>query len=628
MKTSGSLIVAIIIVFFILLMASGLSTSTPLSTQSQVKVNSTPPDVQNALPQITTKQTQPETKIGAGLGTESSSISTRIQKDLCFGHKNVNDSFIPGLVEKLRIAVVQPLFTSTPYSQYRFGSFYAFYTKYHSVGGNITTDLGWLSTDLSSGYNFYHGWGLSYGLYQYLTSQSAKDCGLVIGKNVQILSDVNASQGALFYHEINGSSIARFDVVVVPFSEYVTLEEYQAYMNFVAGGGTLELIGSDNFQVQVSYNSTTNKETLVKGHGWAFDGVSAWHSVFNSWEKNDTNWVGSTLCCFHRFHYNGSKLDLGGVIGRALAREFGNTVFKSYFSHEENSITNMTGTSIISIFANQSGTLVAAYTHEFRKGVVVALGVFGDDIVSSDASVQYFLLSGMISRLLSTNVDCSRTMVAVGSSVSCTAKVIGWTPTGIISWSSNGNATTNFAQTSCALLPSSGACSATIKSLSTGFSVIKASYSGDSNNTPSSGIIGLRINKAPTSISLDCSPPAVSAGKSTTCEVDVSGFFPSGIVSLVSGENGSFGIPTCALDSSSSCSATYAPSNAGNQTIEASYSGDANNDPSIGTFVIPVNNVGSSQPKMIDYAMTAALVAIACVIAIFVRRRMSTYPDA
>ena len=307
-----------------------------------------------------------------------------------------------------RIALINPIFTSTPYSQYPDGSFYAFYHKYaHSSVTNITTDLSWLSTSVSSGLNYGGGWGLSYGLFVFMNSQEARSCGLVIGKNVEILSDIDVNNGLLF----NANGTSRFSVVIAGFSEYVTLNEYNSYRNFVATGGRLILVGSDNFQVQVKYDPSSNTETFVAGHGFAFDGKSAWHGVPNRWPADDINWVGSTLCCFHRFKYEGALVNRNNWIGASLGKIFGDRVFFSYTTHEENAIRNLTGTSIIATFANESGTLVASYVHRYQNGTVVCFCAFGDDIISSDPSVQGFLLLATNSFAMARNVTTGSSMI-------------------------------------------------------------------------------------------------------------------------------------------------------------------------------------------------------------------------
>jgi len=55
----------------------------------------------------------------------------------------------------------------------------------------------------------------------------------------------------------------------------------------------------------------------------------------------------------------------------------------------------MTATSIASVFVNDSKNLITAYRHQFRKGTVVCLCVFGDDIIATDSSAQYFVTLGL-----------------------------------------------------------------------------------------------------------------------------------------------------------------------------------------------------------------------------------------
>jgi hypothetical protein len=329
--------------------------------------------------------------------------STNSPQGKCFGYNGVNDSYIPRIVGGLRIALIQPILTATPYSQYDSGSFYAFYAKEAGVTTNVTTNLDLLSTNVSSGSGYNQGWGLSFGEYQFFTSQAAIGCGLVIGKNVQILTDMDVANGALFDPQNHTS---RFDVVVLPFSEYVEASEYLAYEDFVAGGGTLVLMGH-SLEYPVTYNATTNMETLVYGHNWAFNGRYAYPIACGSntyvascpWAANSTDWVGSNTCeasCFHTYKFNGSTVNLANPIGKALSDEFGGTVFKSYVEHEEDTVTNMSGTSIVSVFVNDSTNLIASYTHQFRRGTVVGFGFFGDDIIATDPSAQYFMLLGIV----------------------------------------------------------------------------------------------------------------------------------------------------------------------------------------------------------------------------------------
>ena len=319
----------------------------------------------------------------------------------CFGYNGVNDSYIPRIVGGLRIALVQPVLTSTPYSQYNTGSFYAFYAKEAGVTTNVTTNLNLLNTNVSSGYGYNHGWGLSYRTYLFFNTTFAQSCGLQLGKNVKVLTDMDVATGALFDPQSNAS---RFDVVVLPFSEYVQASEYLALEHFVAGGGTLVMM-AHSLEYAVTYDATTKVETLVYGHGWAFNGKYAYRIACGAttdascpWARNNTDWVGSNSClsCRHTSRPVKSALNARDPIGKALNKEFGGAVFNGYAIHEEDVVTNMTGTSIAAVLVNDSTHLIASYTHHFRRGAVVNFGFFGEDIIQSDPSAQYLMLQGMV----------------------------------------------------------------------------------------------------------------------------------------------------------------------------------------------------------------------------------------
>ena len=333
-----------------------------------------------------------------GATTESSSTgvsSSTSQYVTC-----LNGNGPPLVQSTTRVALVQPVFTSTPYTDYNFGSYYAFYHRYQQANGNITSDLRWLntSTSIAAGYNF--GWGHSYPLFVFMTSEEAGDCGLSMGKNEAVLSDVNVTQGALF----NLDGTPRFDVAVVGFSEYVTQQEYLQFKQFVASGGRLVLASADTFQVQVLYNSSSGFERYVTGHGFAYNGRTAWRTHSHPFDL--TNFIGSTDCCFRNGAYAGALVNGNNAFGAALSSVFGDVVFKSYVAHEENSVTNRTDTAVVATFSNVPGILVASYVHQYKEGLVACLCVFGDDMISIDTSAQYFVLfavgaqvSGLVSEV-------------------------------------------------------------------------------------------------------------------------------------------------------------------------------------------------------------------------------------
>lgn len=89
--------------------------------------------------------------------------------------------------KNVKIAVVEPVFTTTAYS-----SFYEFYRLYSSVQQNtsIKTDLQLLNATVSN------GWGVSYNLYFFMLSDTAKEAGIIVGKNMFFITDID--RGKIF----------------------------------------------------------------------------------------------------------------------------------------------------------------------------------------------------------------------------------------------------------------------------------------------------------------------------------------------------------------------------------------------------------------------------------------------
>lgn len=92
-----------------------------------------------------------------------------------------------------------------------------------------------------------------------------------------------------------------------------------------------------------------------------------------------------------------------------------------------------------------------------------------------------------------TTLSCSQSSVMAGSSknIKCTARVIGYSPTGTVTWSQSGTGSVQFSSSICTLFK--GTCSITVTGASAGTVTIQASYSGDSNNLPSSAPRNLSV---------------------------------------------------------------------------------------------------------------------------------------
>src|SRR3989454_10350362 len=290
---------------------------------------------------------------------------------------------------KLKIAAVEPVFTTTAYS-----SFYSFYSKYatRNLNGTIKTDLNLLNASIV------RGWGWSDALRRFLISTTAGDqYDIVLGRNLSFISEVNVSQ-ALFRTD----GTRNYDVLILGFTEYVTIQEYYAYKSFVTTGGVLVLMDATNFLAQVEYYPRTQHLALIRGHGWGFNGTMAWRDIFDRWQNENTNWIGGTfgVGSSSGAGYSGAIPLIDNPVGRALKEKYGSRVFTVYQGHEENVVTNLTRTSIV---ANWVQTRkpdfhpnVSAYMHYYKIGLVADLGVMGSNVIMSDDSVQFFLAQTLL----------------------------------------------------------------------------------------------------------------------------------------------------------------------------------------------------------------------------------------
>ena len=152
----------------------------------------------------------------------------------------------------MRIAFVNPIFTTTAYQKNGFYDFYKLHSKNLSSTTYIRSDLSLLNVTTVN------GWGAGSGRFGFIQTFEQKR---YLATASPILTDIDINNGLLFSK--NGSRM--YDSVVVGFSEYVTAKEYQEYLRFVAMGGTLIFLNACNFLAQVQYNPSTGNLALVSG---------------------------------------------------------------------------------------------------------------------------------------------------------------------------------------------------------------------------------------------------------------------------------------------------------------------------------------------------------------------------
>jgi hypothetical protein len=275
-----------------------------------------------------------------------------------------NNSHTGEFGKGVKIAVVMPTFTAAAYND----AFYVFYKKYDNVtrGVNITTDLNLLSSKVTNEpSSSASGFAMLYllGNLKWIRPDS----------NVAFLTDQDVDAGAIF--QVNGSNA--YDVIILGHQEYVTQREYDNLKGFVGNGGTMIILDGNVFYAEVKYNSNTDNVTLVKGHTWAFNGISAWRSVSERWKNETALWVGSNYI--------------------SNIAKFANNPFE-YSPHEEQYITNPKDVVLLDYNATvpedtsnkTGGIVVATYELNYLKGKIIALGLYSDDIITNGGFDRYF----------------------------------------------------------------------------------------------------------------------------------------------------------------------------------------------------------------------------------------------
>ena len=282
------------------------------------------------------------------------------------------------------IAFIVPVFTTAAYNN----AFYFFYEKYaKSPGGtNITNDLSLLSTRVTDPKNDKTAsMDASSLAIPFLEKHTRL---LLPNENVDVLTDIDVDRGSIFH---NSSNV--YDVLILGHQEYVTQKEYNNLKQFVKNAGTLILLDSNVFFAQVGYDSTTNLVTLVKGHGWQYNGKTAWKSVEDRWKKETSEWTGSNYIC------SSCKVTF-------VHNPFG------YEHMEEQNITNVNAKLIFNYNASvlylnpkfNNATLahkymIGIYELPYGKGNVISFGIYADKVITNKQFLILFdklLLSSII----------------------------------------------------------------------------------------------------------------------------------------------------------------------------------------------------------------------------------------
>ena len=267
--------------------------------------------------------------------------------------------------KNVTMALIAPTFTAAAYDN----AFYNFYELYSNVHAreNVTANLNLLSVHITKD---------DIQKAEIPMIKMIKNLKYVLPNlHIGLYSDSDVDSGLL--STINQHH-RHYDIVVIGHQEYVTQREYDNLKQFVANGGKLIILDGNVFFAQVGYDIYTHTVTLIKGHGWSFNGKSAWKSVNERWGKETSQWVGSNYLCY------------------SCNISFENDPWE-YQHHEEQYITNKDdkilmnyNASLIKYPIRTMRPVIATYELNYHQGKVLVLGIYADDILGNRKFFQFF----------------------------------------------------------------------------------------------------------------------------------------------------------------------------------------------------------------------------------------------
>ena len=168
------------------------------------------------------------------------------------------------------------------------------------------------------------------------------------------------------------------------------------------------------------------------------------------------------------------------------------------------------------------------------------------------------------------------------------------TPTGTVSFSSNGGSAGSFDHGRCKLKAISGKvragrCTVTFTPTSALAYTITARYGGDVHHLPGSDVTVVRTSILATSITVGCSPSSVRAGATSSCTAIAAALGAQRVDITFKLSGGSAGSEQCRTDKTSEiCTVPFSAASAGSYTVIAEYPGDAGHAPSSAHAMVTV----------------------------------------
>ncbi|MFL6424677.1 MAG: N,N-dimethylformamidase beta subunit family domain-containing protein [Nitrososphaeraceae archaeon] len=299
-----------------------------------------------------------------------------------------------GLDDKnIDIAFIKPSFTAAAYDH----SFYVFYTLYQSASRkNVTTDLNLLTSKVTS-----HATDSSPSAFA--MSYLSKNIQSLIPKSkIVMLTDADVDSGNIFTTK---NKFNKYDILVIGHQEYVIQQEYDNLRQFVSHGGTMIILDGNIFYAEVKYDRNSHTITLVKGHGWAFNGRSAWKSVAERWRYETSQWAGSNYLCYScSIIFDNDPFEYKHHEEQYVTNPKDVILFNynaSMPSHDNDDNDKPSGISLTPSSSSQllssnkmeditTKHIIATYELKYQKGKVIALGIYADDIITNNKFDKYF----------------------------------------------------------------------------------------------------------------------------------------------------------------------------------------------------------------------------------------------
>jgi len=295
----------------------------------------------------------------------------------------------------LRVAFVKPSFT---FAAYQLNGFYNFYANAHDQAEGATdvrTDLNLLTVRVPDGpYLNYKDdpfdsprIPLQQQYYDTLKELVEEKASQNLAIDIADITDKEVDEGSIF--DSAGNNV--YDVLFLFHQEYVTQAEYDNLKKFVVqNGGTIVFNDANIFTVEVRYNSGANTVTLVRGHGWAYDGNSVWRAESERWVNENEQWVGSNFIeipanenitfANNPFDYDHSEEQIVTNPNAMVIFDFGVIEHTQYEIGEQIDKEEH--------FPNFGK--VAVYEMNSGKGKVVNIGIFAHKLKDNEAFLNFY----------------------------------------------------------------------------------------------------------------------------------------------------------------------------------------------------------------------------------------------